>query len=190
MPLPSCAVAILLTGGSAAQRGHRNHGVVGAPLAKDAPSLTLRRSTPHSMVDSVVEGVLKARFFHRARSTDSLGHLNANTVAGKERGWRLESAVALGHPFLLHGQPCLPLAFRAHRQSLGPSTQPTYSNASRRVPGTCHQPVRSQTRTRCCCDSPVRLAGDNDPHERPREKQWVMNRLTRTKIMPLVVVTP
>lgn len=61
-------------------------------------SLPLGGSTPHAVVDSIVEGIIEALSGDRAGGANALGHLDADSVTREEGGRGEFLAVAVVHP--------------------------------------------------------------------------------------------
>ena len=62
-------------------------------------SLPLGGSTPHAVVDSIVEGVIEALSGDRAGGKNALCHLNADPIAGEEGGGGMVFTVAVINPW-------------------------------------------------------------------------------------------
>jgi hypothetical protein len=66
---------------------------------EDSTSLSLGRPAPDAVIDPMLEGILQATLLYRTGSTDLLGHLDTDPIAGKEHSGWVVVAVPFGHPF-------------------------------------------------------------------------------------------
>lgn len=74
-----------------------DNGVFAAAL-QNATTLALAACAPHAVVDSGIECVLEALADDRTFLADLAGAIDADAIAGEERGRGVEAAVAVGHP--------------------------------------------------------------------------------------------
>src|SRR5512134_3741560 len=65
---------------------------------EDAPSLPLGTATPDAVLDAVRERVLQTALDDRAGGADLAGTVDSHPVGWEERGRRVVSTVAFGHP--------------------------------------------------------------------------------------------
>jgi TatA/E family protein of Tat protein translocase len=88
-------------GSHAAISGERSRASVrrlDATALQDAATFTFAATAPHAVFDAMLECVLAARVDDRATVADLAGAVDADAVAGEERGGRIHAAEAFGHP--------------------------------------------------------------------------------------------
>jgi hypothetical protein len=78
--------------------GGRGAGRQPATATCNAPTLTLRGTTPHTVLDVIFEGVLQAWLFHGALGTVVTSNLHPNSVAREKNLGRQVPAPSLHHP--------------------------------------------------------------------------------------------
>ena len=69
-----------------------------AATLQDATTLTLAASAPHAVIDTGLECVFEAPTHDRTLLTDLAGTVDSDAIAGEERGWRVQAAIAVSHP--------------------------------------------------------------------------------------------
>jgi hypothetical protein len=74
-----------------------NDSILAATL-QDATTFAFAASAPHAVIDPGIECVLETLAHDRTLPTDLAGTVNADAIAGEERGWGVQAAVAVGHP--------------------------------------------------------------------------------------------
>jgi len=84
--------------GSATSGSDCEHANWFASALQHPASLTLGGAAPHTVVDAVVEGVVKALCRYWAGGADALGNFNPDAVAREEGGGGVVLAVAVVHP--------------------------------------------------------------------------------------------
>jgi hypothetical protein len=77
--------------------------LAGTTPTKDPSTFPLGPPTPHAVVDVVHQRVFKATLGNGAVGADPLCSLHAEPVARKKGRRRKVAALALGHPFGIHG---------------------------------------------------------------------------------------
>jgi hypothetical protein len=89
-----------------------------ATFAKQAATFALALTTPHAVVDVIVECVHETLTCNGTRDTDSLSDDDAHTVAGKEGLCWILATLTVGHPFGTHTYlpSLLPLPLLLHSQ--------------------------------------------------------------------------
>ena len=84
--------------GSATIRSDGEELAGGTSALQHPASLPLGGSTPHAVIDAVVQGVVQTFGGNWAGRTDALGDLDAHAIAREERGGGMVLAVAVIHP--------------------------------------------------------------------------------------------
>ncbi|MGK0424432.1 MAG: hypothetical protein ACJAQ9_001646 [Ilumatobacter sp.] len=72
-----------------------------AATLQDATTLAFAASAPHAVIDPGIECVLETLTDDRTFLADFAGTVNADAIAGEERGWRVQATVAVSHPCCL-----------------------------------------------------------------------------------------